>query len=285
MLPFASVPFHMLSVWSIKDPLPPSFPDEPLLVIGHSSGDSSSRRLSQHPYSELSVIPLCCHSTTNMSLLAYSKWYYNIPLPALQGQRPHFCVFASQFQAQHLANCWFQSLGQWITKRMNWTVISSGEPPKSISCTLNSPDSPIFSTQSCIYLLWYATVTSKFKHLKINLSFSLWNKFLFCHPYFYSWYQPSINQASSKPSSHPGLPPAPTSLSKLIWEWRQLFFFRICPFLAQPHCFHPSFSHPIVKSSCWFSQALPCPVPIAHNHQILSKAWLSFHQALCKASH
>lgn len=65
-----------------------------------------------------------------------------------------------------------------------------------------------FQPNSYTYLLWYPTVTSNFKHLKINLSSSLWNKRLFCHPYFYSWYQHSINQTSSKPSSHPGLPPA-----------------------------------------------------------------------------
>lgn len=178
--------------------------------------------------------PTCWHPTTDMSLLALSKLHCMISLPALQGQRPHFCVFASQFQAQHLANCWCQSLGKRINRWRNWTIILSGDPsPKSISRALTSPYGPIFSTKSCTYLLWYPTVTSKFKHLKINLSFSLWNKFLFCHPYFYSWYQPSINQASSKPSSHPGLPPAPTSHSKLVSE-RQQFFSILVPSLLNP---------------------------------------------------
>lgn len=150
--------------------------------------------------------------------------------------------------------------------------IISQVTPKSISWGLHSPYSPIFSNNTCTYLLCCPTVTSKFKHLKINLTSSLWNKLLFCHPYFYSWYQYPINQASSKSSSHPGLLPAFTLYMKSASESSHLLFFETCLFFAHPHCHHPNFSHPILKSySCWISQSLPCLVYI-HNCQILAKS-------------
>lgn len=92
----------------------------------------------------------------------------------------------------------------------------------------------IFSNNSCTYLLWYPTVSSKLKHLKINLSSSLWNKILFCHPCFYSWYQHSIDQASSKPSSYPGFLPAFTLHMKPIFQSSQLFIFGFVSSLHTP---------------------------------------------------
>ena len=132
---------------------------------------------------------------------------------------------------------------------------------------------PYFQPNSCTYLLWYPTVTSEFKYLKINLSSSLWNKLLFCHPYFYSWYQHSINQASSKPSSHPGQPPAfPLHMKSVSTSSQPLFW--TCSSFPNASAPIQVFHIQIWKSqglSCWFSQAIPCHAHVTHNCQSLAK--------------
>lgn len=98
----------------------------------------------------------------------------------------------------------------------------------------------------------------------------------FCHPYFYSWYKHSINQASSKSSSHPGLLPAFTLYMKSFSKSSQLLFFETCFFLSHLHCHHPSISHSVLKIySYWIFQALTYLVYTYNFH---------FFRALCKGN-
>ena len=73
-------------------------------------------------------------------------------------------------------------------------------------------------------------ISASLEKFKLSSS-SLWNKLLFCHPYFYSWYQHSINQASSKPSSHPGQPPAfPLHMKSVFTSSQPLFWTHAPPY-------------------------------------------------------
>lgn len=123
------------------------------------------------------------------------------------------------------------------------------------------PEIPYFQPNSCTDLLWYPTVTSEFKYLKINLSSSLWNKLLFCHPCFYSWYQHSINQASWKPSSHPGQPPAFPFAYGVCFHTQSTPLLDTCSSSPNPSAPIQVFHIQTWKSqglSCWFSQTIPC---------------------------
>ena len=124
---------------------------------------------------------------------------------------------------------WCQSLHKWTNNELKYNF--AGWCPHLYPETWTLLVIPYFQPNSCTYLLWYPTVTSEFKYLKINLSSSLWNKLLFCHPYFYSWYQHSINQASSKPSSHPGQPPAfPLHMKSVFTSSQPLFWTHAPPY-------------------------------------------------------
>lgn len=106
----------------------------------------------------------------------------------------------------------------------------------------------------------------------------------FCHPYFYSWYQHSINQASSKPSSHPGLLPAFTLYMKSVSKSSQLLFFETCFFFSHLHCHHPSFSHSILK---FILTEFPRRLPILYTHttaRFLLKYDFHFARPLCKSN-
>lgn len=196
-------------------------------------------------------------------------------LPAPQGQGPHFTLHPN---TNSTSNKLLMPIGKWINKWINWTIISSWPPnlyPEPWALLM----SHTFNQQLCISTLVshchlkIPTPKNKFVIFTLKQAPLLSSLFLFLVPAFY--------QSSLLKTFKSSWAASCLHLAYEICFWIQstpLFWY--CP-LPCPPPLPPS--EPFTPNPDTFfsliSQALPCPVHLTHNCQILARVWFSFHQA------